>query len=233
MNKYTFILIQIISGFIAADLLSGLFHWFEDTYLDYCINIPILSDISKDNELHHYFPRSILAYSYLEQISVTLPLTIAVVVIVYICFPKWAVKHYAFMISLFIFGSVSNLIHRFSHMRACEIPFPLNVIQYTGILCSHDHHSMHHTLINEKYCVISEYSNHILDNIGFWRGLEMLIYLVSGIHPSRKQTYDDYIEIHNHMHDNAKLECPDLPTLEQVNELKIKLRNYKHCHDTA
>ena len=48
---------QIIIGFLLADFLSGFFHWFEDTYLDYCTNIPILSTVSKDNELHHYWLR--------------------------------------------------------------------------------------------------------------------------------------------------------------------------------
>ena len=54
MNIY----IQIILGFILADFVAGIFHWYEDTY--FCINIPLLRNIAKNNELHHYFPRSII-----------------------------------------------------------------------------------------------------------------------------------------------------------------------------
>jgi hypothetical protein len=44
-----------------------MFHWFEDTYLDYPYNGYfnfLLNDIAKHNELHHYFPRAILLKSY-------------------------------------------------------------------------------------------------------------------------------------------------------------------------
>ena len=40
---------QILIGLFIADLFTAFFHWFEDTYLEYCINIPILSQIAKDN----------------------------------------------------------------------------------------------------------------------------------------------------------------------------------------
>ena len=62
ITKY-YIFIQIILGFILADFITGIVHWFEDTYLVYCINIPFINEISKNNELHHYFPRSMLGYS--------------------------------------------------------------------------------------------------------------------------------------------------------------------------
>ena len=77
------IILQIIIGFALADILTGAGHWFEDTYLDYCIDTPIIGSISKDNELHHYFPRSIIAYSYLDNISIALPVTILLLFILY------------------------------------------------------------------------------------------------------------------------------------------------------
>ena len=83
----------------------------------------------------------------------------------------------------------------------------------------------------EKYCVVTEYNNYVLDRIYFWRILENIVYIFTGITPSRKMAYDDYCEIHNHMHQNAKLECPDKPTKEDVEELKRKLKNYKKCEN--
>lgn len=41
--------------------------------------------------------------------------------------------------------------------------------------------------------------------------------------------YNDYSVIHNHMHENAKLKCPDTPTKQDVDELIEKLRMYKKC----
>jgi hypothetical protein len=58
--------LQIIIGYLLADLFTGFFHWLEDTYLDYDCEIPILKDLAKHNEIHHFFPRTIVGYSYLE-----------------------------------------------------------------------------------------------------------------------------------------------------------------------
>ena len=223
------IFLQILIGFILADLITGGFHWFEDTYLDYCIDIPIISTIAKDNELHHYFPRSIIAYSYLDHISVTLPLTIIILTIVYYIINKSIFKLYFFIASFAFFSITANIFHRFSHMRDCENNIIIIYLQKMGILCSHSHHSLHHTIEGQKYCVISEYNNYILDKLYFWRILEYNIYIFTGIKPNRNTPYDGYSSIHNHMHLNAKLECPDTPTMEDVEELKEKLKLYKNC----
>ena len=222
-------LLQIIIGFLLADFLSGFFHWFEDTYLNYCTNIPVLSTVSKDNELHHYFPRSIIAYSYLEHIQVTLFLTIIIIGIIFICDKKFVFRYKYLFISLACFSTIANIIHRYAHMRQCENFAAITLLQKTGILCSHEHHSIHHEKSDEKYCVISECNNAILDRLYFWRALESIVYLITGIAPDRKMKYDDYYEIHNYMHENAKLVCPDIPTKPQVDELIRKLQEYKNC----
>jgi len=229
---YQNIILQIIFGFLLADLIAGTFHWFEDCYLDYCVDLPILRDIAQDNEMHHYFPRSIISYSYPEHMTYTLPFFLVTFTILYLIFPSFFVKYPYFILTVFVFSVTANMVHRFSHMRDCENNVLVKLLQKCGIFCSHEHHSLHHTLIKEKYCVISEYNNYILDTFLFWRGLEYLIYLVTNVKPTRKQSYQDYAEIHNHMHENAKLKCPDKPTKDDVKELGQKLKEYKHCNDT-
>ena len=78
------IILQLIIGFLLADIVTGGFHWLEDSYFDYCTDIPIIGTIAQDNELHHYFPRSMLAYSYLDHITVSLPLTLLIVGTIYL-----------------------------------------------------------------------------------------------------------------------------------------------------
>jgi hypothetical protein len=230
-NSFAFIFFQILVGFIVADILSGLFHWFEDTYLDYCINIPIIGAISKDNELHHYFPRSILARSYSENIETSLPLALTILLLIYFLNKKLFLKYIYFFISLGFFGGMANLIHRFSHMRDCENNSFIRFLQKTGLLCSHEHHSLHHNLVNQKYCVITEYNNYVLDSIHFWSGLENVIYFFTNIKPNRKLSYNEYYKIHTHMHTNAKLECPDTPNKQDVQELMEKLKQYNNCNN--
>jgi hypothetical protein len=222
------IILQIILGFLLADVVTGIFHWFEDSYLDYCVDIPIVGRIAKDNELHHYFPRTIVSCSYWENMRVTFPLTITILIILYLL--NRSLFKNIYLISSFAFFCItSNLLHRFSHMRECENNRFTIFLQNTGILCSHKHHLIHHTINTGRYCVMSEYSNHILDSIYFWRALEYIVFLFTGIKPTRKP-YDDYYIIQNHMHENSKLECPDKPTKKDIDELKYNLKLYKNCN---
>jgi hypothetical protein len=231
MKKLTFsnIVLQLVLGLIIADFLCGGLHWFEDNYIDYCISNPILKDIAIHNEMHHYFPRSIIAYSHAEHTVYTLPMAIAFIVFLYIIDNSLFVKYPYFLLSLFFFLASSNIIHSIVHRRDCENNWFIIFLQKCGILCSHEHHSIHHTIGKEKYCVMLSINNYILDTILFWRGLEYLIYLTTNKKALQKQTYDEYSSIHNHMHENAKLKCPDKPTKEDVDELFKKLDEYKKC----
>lgn len=221
--------LQIIIGFVLADIGSGIIHWFEDTYFDYCIDIPIISDISKDNELHHYFPRTIIAYSYLENSKYLLILSIIFFTIIFVINKSILFKYSYLFISFFLFASFANALHKHSHMRECENPYIITLLQKTGVLCSHNHHSLHHEHVDTKYCVISEYTNYVLDTVYFWRVVEYIIFIITGIEPNRKPKYDDYHSIHNYMHENAKLECPDKPNKKDIEILKDILREYKKC----
>jgi hypothetical protein len=228
VSKISNITLQIILGILVADVIAGMFHWFEDTYLDYCIDVPFLREISRDNELHHYFPRAMLAYSYLEHMTVSFPLGMFVLLLLYVVYRR--VFEYTYFIITFAFFSITaNIVHRFSHMRECENIWIIRVLQKLGIFCSHDHHSLHHRNVTEKYCVVTEYNNYVLDGIYFWRGLEYLIFIVTGVKPNRKPGYNEYSDIHNHMHENAKLKCPEHPTKKDVDELINNLDEYKRC----
>ena len=232
MKKLTYsnIALQLFLGLIIADFISGILHWFEDNYIDYCTDLPILKDIARDNEMHHYFPRSIIAYSNIEHTSYTLPFSIIFIICVYIFKRPMLVKYPYFLFSLILFSATSNITHSIVHKRDCENNWFIIFLQKCGILCSHEHHSRHHTLSYEKYCVILQINNYILDTILFWRGLEYIIYLITNKKAIQKPTYDEYSSIHNHMHANAKLKCPDKPTKEDVDELFKKLDEYKKCY---
>jgi hypothetical protein len=230
MLRYENIIIQIVIGYFLADLLTGMVHWFEDSYLEYCIDLPIIGDIAKDNELHHYFPRSIIAYSYFEHMMIAIPMTLIVVGLLYFINRNMFKSYLVCVVSFAFFSSTANIVHRFSHLRDCETNIILKVLQKTGLFCSNDHHSIHHSsILNEKYCVISAYTNYILDRVYFWRFLEYLIYAFTKIEPIRKPPYGSYHEIQNHMHENAQMSCPDKPTRQDIDELILNLKKYKNC----
>jgi len=219
--------LQIIIGYLLADLFTGFFHWLEDTYLDYDCEIPILKDLAKHNEIHHFFPRTIVGYSYWENITTTAPFIFLLYLLIYIFNQKTLYNYPYLHATFFLFTTFTNVIHKWTHMRECELHPIIRFLQKTGILCSHSIHRMHHAENNStNYCVNSSFLNDILDTIGFWRSFEYIIELVLNIKPNRKGLYDDYKEIHTYMHENAKKDCPDVPTKTEINELIEILDNY-------
>jgi hypothetical protein len=230
MGQLQSIIIQIFLGIIAADILSGFFHWIEDNYLDdYCSEIPFVSSIIKDNELHHYYPRGVLAYDYIEHLTLTLPTTILILLVIFYNYPKLFYKYILFFIVFGFFSSTAAIIHRISHMRDCELSFPIKILQKFAIISSHEHHKVHHEISDSRYCSVTGLTNYVLDYIKFWRFPEAIIFLLTGITPKRRPVYNDYSEIHNELHTNAKKPCPDKPNLNDIDHLFKVLDKYKMC----
>jgi len=69
----------------------------------------------------------------------------------------------------------------------------------------------------------------ILDSIQFWKILETIIYMLTGIQADRKMGYNDYKDIHTYMHKNSKMKCPEMPKKSDVEHLKKILAEYKSC----
>jgi hypothetical protein len=223
-----FILFQIIIGLLLADILAGIAHWVEDTYIDYCSTFPGLSEIARYNELHHYFPRAMLKHSYFENMKENLIIVFILFILFYLCIPKTMIRYPYLFIPMYLFASTSSLFHRFSHERECEMPSVIFKLQSLGILVSHEHHRQHHISSDIKYCPIFSITNYILDPIYFWRFLEKMISLF-GITPSKKSNYNHYKPIQNYMHEDAKSECPKRPTAEDLDELFDNLDNFMKC----
>lgn len=224
-------LLQLILAFLVADFLSGIVHWFQDNYLDYCVDIPFLSVIAKENEMHHYYPRTMLLYPFWETIWHSCYVVIVGVAVFYFTLPPRAWKTYAVFLYTLIFVSIfSNLMHKYSHMRPCETNVLIRFCQAVGLLQSHEYHSVHHKTSDRRFCVISQYVNPFLDALHFWSGVEYCIFLLTGKRPNRKPTYDEYSSIHTELHAEAKQDCPRVINTRQFHMLEKKLKRFRnHC----
>jgi plasmanylethanolamine desaturase len=220
------VVVQILIGYFLADFIGGILHWFEDTYLPYNTTIPILSYIAKDNEAHHYFTRAITAYSIIESMILTLPIAIIIISCVYSMNPKIFMKYIYLWVTFFFFGGMSNNIHKLSHMRDCEKSAFIIQLQRLGVLCSSDEHREHHVTGRNKYCVNTNYLNWVLDNIGFWRGIEYGIEYFLNVKPHFTK-YDDFTDVHLRFHMMNDFECPVKPSKADVAVMKEFLK-YKY-----
>ena len=231
MNFTISILIQIILGFFFADIVSGVLHWFEDNYFHYCMKIPLLSTLSKENELHHFFPRDITHSTYIENMSRTVPIVFFLSILIFLIFPKLVLKYKFFLLSFFVFGALSNLIHRFEHERACEKHVIVKLLHKYKILVSSEEHKFHHDNPSCNFCVISPITNLVLEYIQFWKILELSLEKLIGITPNRKPAYNDnvYKNLHTDIHKNSNSLCPRKVSDTDIQELNSILHSHFKC----
>ncbi len=223
------VLVQILVGLVLGDFLAAFMHWVEDSYIDYCTRVPFLKSIAKSNELHHYFPRSMVGYTYIENITTSTCLSLLTAGVLYYSQPELFVKYKYTLLVTFTLTSTANLFHRFAHMRECELPRVVSVLQKSGLVVSHKDHSLHHTSPTESYGVISPHLNTVLNSVGFWRILEWIVHTFTGVKATPNKAYADYSSIHNYMHKDNEKACPMKPTLEDIDILKENLRNDSRC----
>lgn len=149
---------------LAADLLSGFWHWWEDRYADE--RWPLIGKwIAKPNQLHHDQPIAFLNQSYWSRNWTTIvPSAVALA----LTFPNpWSL--------VFVFVSQANEIHAWAHSRG-KVSRWIEMFQETGFFQSPRHHAAHHVSpFATKYCVMSDWLNPILDRLQVWRGLEWIV----------------------------------------------------------
>jgi hypothetical protein len=176
--------LQIIVGFFLADFLSAFFHFFEDTYLPNTNSPGILGEIARDNELHHALPFAMASIPSLDNIRVTLPLSLAIALSILVIAPSWTRSHIYLILTMIVVGTLSNLIHRWQHERDCTRPKIVTLLQRAGILVSREQHKIHHEMPDRMYGVVSPVGNWFYDTFGIWDLFRLVIPLQKHDKPS-------------------------------------------------
>jgi hypothetical protein len=150
----------IVLAYFMADWFTGLYHLLLDHFS--WRGVPILERQAQLFQEHHHNPRDIVSESFSH---ILLPSTYSAVLV--------------FTLSLFISGfwcvflaffsliaSMSQPIHRWSHMRSWERPALVNKLMKIKILLSPKHHMTHHAspyLVN--YAIVCGYTNYITNHL--------------------------------------------------------------------
>ena len=177
-----FIWVSIIIGaWFFADFITGIFHWAQDQYLsEERTKIPLLKKIAADNDLHHTSPATMGKRTLWENTTSSIWVSLPVFAI---C---WFVSAPIVIWLGIFFGIFANAIHSFNHKPRSRVPEWIKILQSAGIFQSQIHHSRHHYLnrkkimkedTTEKYCVMTDFLNSILDAIKFFPVLERMLAL--------------------------------------------------------
>lgn len=164
----------LVIGWLAADFLSGFWHWLEDRY--FREDWPVIGKyITIPNQLHHEQPSAFLGQGYWSRNWTTiLPAVVFLAVAAIVHSPTWILVAIAG-------ASQANEVHAWSHQR-CN--WAIRLVQETGVIQHPRSHAKHHREpFDRSYCVMTEWLNPLLDTFGFWSAMEWLIERTTTLKP--------------------------------------------------
>lgn len=175
---------KIITGYLLADIIAGVYHWIKDTYFS-----PFTPIIGKrfvwGSRLHHVRPKYVTEFD-----DVSLLFDSAKWVALWMIPLMYYFGLNIFLISLFLVLSANDVIHKYAHMSDKERPQWASFLQKIYIFQSSNEHHLHHTYpYITNYCPISPFLNVIIEKIQLWRTMEKYIEEYLGI-KAREKEYD-------------------------------------------
>lgn len=178
------ILLTIIFSFLKAiflaDFISGIGHWLEDRYANESMTW-IAETVVKPNIEHHHTPRSFLQRSYWQRNDVSILLS----AFVGLTIGLFAHLNLTIILTLLLLSQI-NEVHAFAHLSIHDTPTWVLKLQKIGILQSKKHHNLHHSRpFENRYCILTNYLNPVLDYTMFFRKLEHIIFLTFRVSPNR------------------------------------------------
>ena len=155
------------SAWIAAELITGMVHWWEDRYGD--PDWPVLGKyVVLPNIEHHANQTAFIKGSYWVRNWTVLVPSLAAAGIATACGQWW-------LALVGVIVSQGNEIHCWSHQRCSR---PIRGFQLLGVLQSPEQHAKHHAQpFDRHYCVMTDAINPVLQAIHFWQGLEWCVAL--------------------------------------------------------
>jgi hypothetical protein len=154
---------QLLFGWLLADLLGGIIHWWEDRAAER--HWPIIGRfVVAPNREHHRNPSAIIRSPFIARNLATV-LAAGALSLIWLALlgpsPIWAAAS--------IGGLIQNQVHYWAHGHA---PAWVRVLQETGLLQSSRQHGEHHRYETRRYCVLTNFLNPVLDALGIWAALE-------------------------------------------------------------
>ena len=165
----------------AADFVSGMIHWFFDTWGNER-TFWIGSRLIRPFRVHHAKPKDLLGSHFFTTNSDASVANLPFLLIA-LCIPlgseagRLAV---VFLTSLAAWGLPTSQIHKWAH--AARRPFWVSWMQRIGLILSPSHHDGHHTEPHTtNYCITTGWCNRPLQWIGFFPKMEWVISRLTGL----------------------------------------------------
>lgn len=168
---------QILICVLVADLLTGLAHWWEDTYG--LPSWPLLGPLVIEPNIEHHerparFTMSTVLCRNYQQVALAAT----------VCMVAWLCDALAWQLVLVaLLAAIGNEVHSWAHRRPRSRVARL-LIETRLVQSARQHAEHHRPPFDRAFCTLTNVVNPIADAVGLWRGLEWLVSGV-GIHPKR------------------------------------------------
>ncbi len=171
------IAIQAVGIVLLVDIVAGIAHWAEDTF--WTADSFIAGKLFIQPSIVHHTKGGESAFLKKHWMQSSRGLLIAAPTLM---LAAWRLDVLTWQLALFLVaGACSQQVHRFSHTPTVRTPRVIRMLQAYGIIQTPGEHWQHHRgLGNTHYCVMTPYTNALLDRIGLWRGLERVLVPVFG-----------------------------------------------------
>jgi hypothetical protein len=168
----------LMSSWILADFGSGVLHWSVDNYGNG--RTPIMGGIIAGFQGHHSAPWTITERGFCNNVyKLCVPFGLATMGLINFSTGPFI----TFFFTVFcVMEILSQEFHKWTHMTKGECPDWVNWLQKTGLTVDRKRHAQHHFVpYDGNYCLISGICNEWLDNSGFFRRLEHVVYELNGV----------------------------------------------------
>ncbi|KAL7556367.1 hypothetical protein ACA910_006293 [Epithemia clementina (nom. ined.)] len=170
-------------SWVLADFGSGVLHWSVDNYGNG--KTPIMGSIIAAFQGHHSAPWTITERAFCNNVQkLCIPFGIPTMAVIQFLAGGPGLVTW-FFTTFCIFEILSQEFHKWSHQLPSETPGWVNFLQKVGLSVGRKPHAAHHLAPFEgNYCIISGVCNDTLDELGFFRRIERLIYHMNGVEPN-------------------------------------------------
>lgn len=179
---------MIMTAYIFADFISGLFHWMGDTWGS--PDTPIAGKIFvRTFREHHVDQLAITRHDFVEVNGANCAISIPVLAGLHflpITTTSWGAPLAAFMSAFLWFIFATNQFHMWAHIPSDKRPRIVSWLQRMHLILPPEHHAIHHVAPYSKYYSITVgWVNAPLHYIRFYRVLEFIISKLTGMVPRK------------------------------------------------
>jgi ubiquitin-conjugating enzyme E2 variant len=179
----------VMAGYLMADFISGFVHWLADTWGHTNMRY-IGNTLIRPFREHHVDPKAITRHDFVEINGNNCLISLWVGCICLFMPLDWAGYEALLLFGMVSLGSMifwvmmTNQFHKWSHENEDTLPAFVKALQRWHLILPIRHHGIHHTAPFDKYyCITTGWLNWPLTKIQFFRTLEKLVTLTTGVIP--------------------------------------------------